>query len=515
MSKDIKTKNEKTRFKEGAIFSYLTLGLNSVLGIFFTPYIIRRLGESEYGLYQLIGAFVGYLSILDMGMSSAVTKYVAKYINKKDKKRESNFLFYMLIYYTLISVIVIIVGTIMYINIGNVFSNSLTRAEIEKAKKMFILLVINLIVTLYGGIFRGVMNAYKCFLETKGAEFLRVIVRVILIFGILGMGSDSIGLVMVDTLLNILFGCYRIWYCQKKIHTNFTYDKVDVNELKEVLFFSFFVFLNLLFDQINWKVDHTILGIKLNTVAVAVYSVGMNYSNYFMNFSIAVKSLFLPKVMQLESEEADGKRYTDFMVKTGRMQGYLLLYLYIAFFVLGRYFIEIIMKKDYGDAWIAALLVMSGMLVPLLQNAGHPILQAKNKHHIYVMVCLCVSVVNSVLTWFSVDKYGIIGAAFMTMGSFFVGQGVFLTWYYQKKVGIDMKCFFKNIFYANVIPALGPGIILAVIVRFWEPTEWSIFIVQGVLYTLMYWGSVYFMGMNSWEKDFLFGAVKMKRITKK
>ncbi len=503
-----KMKSSQSAYKVGAVLSYITLGVNCLVSIFFTPYMIRHLGESEYGLYQLIGAFAGYLSILDMGMSSAVTKYVSKYYRQNNIVRQENFLSIMLGYYSFISIIVLIAGGVMYGQIGALFAATLSASELIKAKEMFVLLIGNLIFTLFGGIFRGVMNAYECFLQTKGAELARVIMRILMIYGILSAGSDSVGIVVVDTLVNIIFFLYRLSYCFRNLHIHFRFHGIDVKELKEVVFFSFFVFLNLIFDQINWKIDHTILGMKLSTVAVTVYSIGMNFSNYFMNFSVAVKSLFLPKVMNMEVSGASEKDFTDFMIKIGRLQGYLLFYLYFAFLFLGRQFIQLIMGKDYFEAWFSAALVMTGLIVPLLQNAGHPILQAKNKHHVYVIVCLCISVVNAISTWFIVDDYGITGAAFMTMLSFIGGQAIFLTWYYAKKIKINMKLFYYEIWTGNFRPILLIIVVEIIICNYLSVVSWVSFLIQAVVYTILYFFSIYFWGMKDEEKSMLLGKRK-------
>lgn len=503
--------DESIQYKRGAIFSYLTLGLNSLTGIFFTPFIIRSLGENEYGLYQLIGAYAGYLSILDMGMSSAVTKYVTKYMHQNRKDKEENFLIWMIFYYTFISIIVGIIGSVMYHQLGTIFSKSLSPTEIMKAEKMFILLIISLIITLFGGIFRGVMNAYQRFSATKGAELVRVIFRIIVIYAVLELGSDSIGLVLMDTLINAIFFLYRFVYCKSKLHISFHYYGMDRVELKEIFFYSFFVFMNLLFDQLNWKVDHTILGIKMSTAAISIYSVGMNFSNYFMNFSVAIKSLFLPKVMHMELDGTNGEKYTSFLIKTGRMQGYILLYLYFAFLFLGRQFITLIMGENYDEAWLSALLVMTGLIIPLLQNAGHSILQAQNKHHIYVLVCLGVSIVNAGATWFIVESKGIVGAAFMTMLSFFLGQAVFLSFYYHKKIGIDMRKFYLEILRANFFPITGVIIIELLINTFTKTNSWLQFMIHGGFYSVIYFVSIFFGGMNRDEKNMLFEKVIKKK----
>jgi O-antigen/teichoic acid export membrane protein len=240
----------------------------------------------------------------------------------------------------------------------------------------------------------------------------------------------------------------------------------------------------------------------------------MNFANYFMNFSVAVKSLFLPKVMHMETDGANSEQYTLFMIKTGRMQGYLLFYLYFAFLFYGRQFIKIIMGKDYFEAWLSGLFVMTGLIIPLLQNAGHPILQAKNKHHIYVIVCLLISIVNATSTWLVVESRGIVGAAFMTMLSFILGQAVFLSWYYSKKIGIQMSRFYLEIIRANILPIIGVIILEMIIVKFTVIDTWTNFIVQCIVYTLMYGISILNWGMNREEKEFLFGFIKRRKLVK-
>lgn len=50
-----------SQLKKGAALSYLTIILTNVVGLALTPFIIKYLGNDEYGLYTLIGALVGYI----------------------------------------------------------------------------------------------------------------------------------------------------------------------------------------------------------------------------------------------------------------------------------------------------------------------------------------------------------------------------------------------------------------------------------------------------------------------
>jgi len=99
-----------SQYKSAAILSYINFVLTNVLGLIVTPLIIRKLGTSQYGLYTLIGAFVGYLSILDLGLNNAIIRFVSHYKAKGNKYEEENFLAICLVIYSVVSLLIIVAG---------------------------------------------------------------------------------------------------------------------------------------------------------------------------------------------------------------------------------------------------------------------------------------------------------------------------------------------------------------------------------------------------------------------
>src|SRR5699024_4421893 len=105
--------------------------------------------------YMLIGAFVGYIAMLDFGLGNATVRFVSKYRAENDKNGQENFLASTFIMYAFISFIVIMIGILLYFNLDLIFGESLTKEEIETAKIMFVILVINLALTLPINSFTG------------------------------------------------------------------------------------------------------------------------------------------------------------------------------------------------------------------------------------------------------------------------------------------------------------------------------------------------------------------------
>ena len=64
--------------------NWTTLIINLAVGFFLTPYIITHLGKTGFGIWTLVGSIIGYYGVLDLGVSSAITRYVARYAGLKD-----------------------------------------------------------------------------------------------------------------------------------------------------------------------------------------------------------------------------------------------------------------------------------------------------------------------------------------------------------------------------------------------------------------------------------------------
>ena len=62
----------------GIVLSYISLGINTIVNLIYVPVLLHFLGKSEYGLYQLMGSFIAYFSIMDFGLSNTVIRYFSK-----------------------------------------------------------------------------------------------------------------------------------------------------------------------------------------------------------------------------------------------------------------------------------------------------------------------------------------------------------------------------------------------------------------------------------------------------
>ena len=199
--------------KLGAILSYLMIALNTIIGLFYIPILLRFLGQSEYGLYMLIGSIVGYISVLDFGLHNTIYRFVSKYQSENNDYAQKTFLSTIFVIYSIIMILIIIVGIILYNYIDVIFSSSIDLENLQKARRMFAILIFNLAVTLPLGAFQFILKGYGKFTLTNIVKIVRVLLRTSIAILILFLGYKSVAIVIVDTVFNLSMGIVFFLYC--------------------------------------------------------------------------------------------------------------------------------------------------------------------------------------------------------------------------------------------------------------------------------------------------------------
>lgn len=498
--------------KAGAALSYAGEAVKILSNLIYTPIMLRLLGQSEYGLYQLVYSVVSYLSLLSLGFGSSYLRFYSRYKAKKDEDGVARLNGMFMLIFCSMSVICILCGIVMIGNIRGIFGTGLTDSEYGTARILMGLMILNLAMTFPNSVFNCTITAHEEFLFQKLLILIQNICSPFITLPLLIMGYGSIGTVSVTTFLTFVVLLSNMLYCFRKLHIRFLFRGLQLGLLKEMWIFTFFIFLNQIVDQINWSVDKFLLGRMVGTTAVAVYGVGGQINVLYQQFSTSVSNVFTPRVNQIVAESDDNTELTALFAKVGRIQ-FMILYLILSGFIFfGTPFIKIWAGEDYGASYGVALLLIVPVTVPLIQNLGIEIQRAKNMHKARSVVYAAIAVMNVLVSIPLIKRFGPTGAAFGTALSLFIGNILFMNWYYQARIGLDMFYFWKEI--AKFVPALiAPGLVGVLIMRYARMENWLALGAYIALYTAIYGSSMYFLGMNSEEKRLITGP--MAKILKK
>lgn len=476
------------QLKAGVVLNYVVIILNTVVGLLYTPYMLRMMGQSEYGLYSLVASVIAYLTVLDLGFGNAIVRYTAKF--RAEKKTEEQYemfgMFFLL--YLVIGIIAFGIGLGLYFNVGTLFGNTMTAVELDRARIMMLLLVANLAFTFPMSIWGSIIQAYEDFVFQKSLNIFRIILNTAVMICLLHFGYKAVAMVVVQTIFNVLTLVLNFIYCRRKlnIHIYFRFKHFHWGFLKEVAIYSFWIFLNAIMDRVYWSTGQFVLGAIVGTAAVAVFAIAIQLEGMYMQFSTAISSVFLPKVTAMVATNRSRKEISDLFIRTGRIQYIVLAYILSGFIIFGRQFIELWAGAGYTDAYIISLLFFIPLTVPLIQNLGITILQARNEMKfrsvLYIIIALVSLAMQIVLTRF----FGGIGCAMGVSGALVVGQILIMNVYYRRRQDLDIKTFWKEISKMSIIPIVLIFSSMLVIRHFFALDSWGKLILGIAAFSLVY-----------------------------
>lgn len=500
--------------KVGVVLSYLSQAIMILSGLIYTPIMLRLLGQSEYGLYQLVNSVVSYLGLLSLGFTGSYMRFYSREKAKNDVKGIARLNGMFMTIFLVISVISILCGTVMIFNVKGIFGKGLTAAELEKSKILMSLMIFNLALSFPNSVFNCCITAHEQFIFQRLITVMQHLLNPFITLPLLIMGYGSVGMVSVTTFLTLVSFSVNIVFCFKKLKVKFIFKGFKFSLFKEMFIFTFFIFLNQIIDQINWSVDKFLLGRFAGTTAVAIYGVGGQINNMYLCFSTAISGVFTPKVNKIVAETDDNRELTSLFTKVGRVQFIILSLILSGFFIFGKPFINIWAGKGYTVAYYVTLLLISPVTVPLIQNLGIEIQRAKNMHKARSVVYFFIAIFNILLSIPMSKYFGPIGAATGTAISLTIGNIFFMNWYYHKKIGLDMIYFWKDI--SKFIPALILPIIFGIIIHYFiDPIKVIEIIIWAFLYCIVYGISMLKFGFNDYEKSLVSGVVSKFKMRKK
>ena len=487
----------KNELKIGSILSVLSIILSSLISIFYTPMYMRYLGTTDYGINSLVQSIMGYIGMLNLGLGSAMVRYTVRYRTEGKIEEEKSLNGMFLVIFSIIMLISIFIGVYIYYSLPNMFAEKFTVEELIKTKKVFVITMMGTAVSFPVSVFSTNISSRERFLYQRVLGLLKMIITPIAGVILMVNGFGIVAVVSVTIILGLITNIFDIIYAFK-IGMKLKFKNFDFEILKDISKYSFYIFLNIIIDRVYWGTDRIIIGKFIGPLAVGIYSIASVFNNIYMSLSTAVSGVLFPRINKLVVEEKYN-HLSDMFIRIGRIQYILLGLISSGFIIFGNEFIYLWLGKGYTEVYKIALWIMIPLTIPLIQNTGIAIMQARNQHQFRSVVYFFIAILNIVVSIFLVKNYGAIGCAIATGISFTLGNVVIINIYYWKRVDIDIPLFWGNIFKMS-IPVAITMIIGYGLNHFINEYKIVTFILKGSIYVVIYVILMWSMGMNKEEK---------------
>lgn len=495
----------KSQLRIGVVLSYVDMAVGSLIPMFYTPIMLELLGQSEYGLFKLAGSVTSYLGLISFGIGSAVTRYMTKYRAEGDMQGEQGVMALFNIFFRIIASIALVAGIGIVFSINLIYGNSLT--EPGQLDEMRILVAILSLTTAFNFLcvpYNAAVTSHERYLFVQVINILLTIGVPVANLIVLFMGFKSIGMALSSFTITLLVRFIYWLYVKKSIKLRPDYKHMPKHLIKEILTFSFWVFVAQMVTQLYNSTDTMIIGAipMLATIGVAIYNIGMTFTSMMLSFSVGLLNVLTPRINMMVFGGSDNTELTNMMIRVGRLQCYIVSIVCSGFIVFGSEFIHLWAGEGYEDAYWVALATMIPACIPLVQNVAMNVIVAQNRHRFRSLTLLFIAIINVIGTLLAVNPFGIIGAAVVSGLAGVLGQGFILNWYYWKKIGLQIPRFWKDVGKLFIFPAVLAGIFLF-IKQFVSFDNWPWLFAGIIIYSVIFILFNWFIVMNEYEKDIL------------
>ena len=432
--------------KVGIVLSYGSTILNMLCGLFLSSYLLRMLGQTDYGIYQTVCSFANYLVLLEFGTGTVITRNIARCrANNRPEDIQKNVSTVWSVN-MILAALLVLAAAVFYAIIPTLYTKTLSHEQIVYAKQIFAIEAVYLIVSFFVTVPQGILLGFEQYQLPPIINLIRLIIRTLALTLLVFYYRLAIVIVCVDLFISVVVFAFEAWYCRSHFKIHFSFRGFDKQIFLDALPLCMAIFIQCIVNQANSNVDKFILGIRLNPESVSVYSVGLYIYSIFSSLTTIPISMYAPQTVKEIEHGSFGRKLEDFLIKPSRLIVLVGGTILFGFVAVGREFITLVYGAEYTVAWVVAQIIMFPMLLNMSNGILINVLDATNRRLARSYVLGITTIANIILTLLWVDRWGMIGASVATAVCTIAGQITLMNIYYSKKMKIHVLYMYRETF---------------------------------------------------------------------
>jgi len=436
----------------------LVMLVKLVITFIMTPVFVYNLGKYDYGLWEMVGAVIGYMGILDLGLRPAISRFAARHLAEKDEVALQSV-------YMSAMAFMAIVGVLLFIFFflwGLWFSGSLAPQGEPHQKYTLFLIIMGafLLISFPGYVAESYLEGFQKYYLKNNITIFNSIVGSTLLYNyispdnglVLLAGINAIGI----SVKYLLFIWILSWPAHGAIRArpgNFSWVR-----LRELIVFGFKSFVQGIASRVENATDVLVIGFVLGPAIVPFYSIPANLTQHIRTLGWTLTHAFMPLFSGLSAMKEEDTIRRVFLVSS-RYVISILLAMGTGALILGVPFIGIWLNGEFAEkAKLIIVFLVIFTILPFVNPFASRYLTAINKHGIFAKLTPIAALLNISLSLILVHPYGLEGVAFASVVPGLIFVPIYL-WYTCKQLGLSVYVYLLS----AVFPALVPAGVMAVI----------------------------------------------------
>ncbi len=495
-----------------AISNWLALGVNMVIGFILTPYLIKCLGANKYGIWLLIISVIGYSGLLDLGITSATMRYIARYVGQNDEKLLNETINTSLAIFCLIGLIVAIASLFAAAPLANFFH--IETEDIDSFKKAIWLTGMTAGLMFPDKVFAVVILAHEQFVLANTIKIANIVLKGGVSILVLFKGGELVGLSLVFAVLSFFslgvnFTIIKVFFR----HIQFNFSTVNKLTGKLLISFGFFSLLAQVGVFLSSQLSLVIIGRFCELKMVSVYGVAVMVLGYLRRLVISCVGVTQPRLASLAGT-VNRQDFVDSLMRYSILISNLVVGAGLVAYFLVKDFFFLWLPDNFPDlksAYMVFLILLLSLAPALMGYILVNALQAINKHAYYAYQTMIEGVIVLIVSITLVGKYGVLGVAIGATIPSLLANVVLQPLYCARLFHFSWFRYYLDVLFKP----LSLGCFLIVIVKIcnlnWFVDSYFQLIIKGITLGLFYYICAYYYCFNCNIRNN--AKLKLKRLT--
>ena len=465
------------RFAVNVGMNWAATAVGMVVPFFLTPFVVRHLGATAYGVWILAVSTVSYLALLDLGLRSAIIRFVSKAQAQGRPEEARSAIGTALWFRLLVAAGVAVLAVALALATPHLFKIPDTMRH--AAQITVLLCALGVGVTLVSGVFGAVLAAINRFDVLSSITMTQTVARAVGVLLILHSGRGLIALACWELTVVLLAGALTAVVALRVFPTcRVVAIRPDMAVFRAIWSYSLTTFVFMIAVQIVINTDSLVIGAFLSVSLVTFYAIGSSLVSYTAQITGALSTTFTPMASSFEASGRtdDLRRLT--LRGTQATLG-LVAPVAIALVFRGETFITLWMGPAYGRVSETVLrILMISLFFAVGDSTAGAVLMAIDKHKPVARWAVYEAILNLVLSIILVKTIGLYGVAWGTSISMTFTHLAFYPRYVEKVLGIPATTYLWNGWGKISLCALPFAAVSALAEHFWRAPNLLIFLAQ-------------------------------------
>jgi O-antigen/teichoic acid export membrane protein len=431
-----------------------------------TPVVLHHVGPTQYGLWVLSNAVAGYGGLLDLGMSSALQKYVAEYSVRGRSSDLSRVFTAALALYTGLGLAALAVLLALAPVLPDAFGVPASQHDV--AVWLFALVGIQLAVTLPAATPSAILRGAQRFDLVNLLLIVATLVTALLTVLVLALGAGIVAVAAVGVAVSLAMQLLAVPFVRRVV-PDLHLDRAGLTRrrIRTVFSFSASVSAVRVATVMIKRTDPIVIGAIRAERSITPFALAARLPDAISLLTNQFVQILLPLASELDAREERGALRAVYLTST-RIALALSAALAATIGILGSSILDVWVGEGYARYGDLVAILAAAAVVDTVAWPSASILTGMARHRPLAWMAIGHAILKVVLSVVLLQSLGLNGVALATLVSAILVSVLLVLPYSTRTVGVRASEFISQVVLPNIVPGVAICLVLVAARTFFD-----------------------------------------------